>query len=179
MGPQQHWQGAWLTVPQQRGSGRLGSPLAKSFVVTLDKDHSFLPKSTRVSNGHQVGGSDLLRLNPIVCPSYPRPRCREGLWWGISGGGGSPGPHVSTHLLQRGRPGSPSPPPQEGPLSWRPIPHWSCTGRRPPPPTISHSEGYKPLTCISHLLSSRSPGPRGRKPQGPPPGLEPQTSPRV
>lgn len=48
-------------------------PPGLSFVVTLDKDHSFLPKSTRVSNGHQVGGSDLLRLNPIVCPSDPRP----------------------------------------------------------------------------------------------------------
>ena len=54
-------------------------PTGLSFVVALDKDHSFLPKSTRVSNGHQVGGSDLLCLNPIVCQSYPRPFCQESL----------------------------------------------------------------------------------------------------
>lgn len=52
-------------------------PTGLSFVVTLDKDHSFLPKSTRVSNCHRVGASDLLRLNPIVCPSYPRSCCQK------------------------------------------------------------------------------------------------------
>lgn len=63
-------------------------------------------------------------------------------------------------------------------MSLRPIAHWSVN-RQPPSLTLlpSHSEGYKPLTCISHLRSSCTPGPGGGSPRIRPLGLGPQTSP--
>lgn len=61
-------------------------PTGLSFVATVDKNHSFLPTSTGVSNGHQAGGSDPLPPNSNACPSYPRLCWQEGLCWGYSSG---------------------------------------------------------------------------------------------
>lgn len=51
----------------------------------------------------------------------------------------------------------PSPPVQEGPLSLRPVSHWSVTGRPPSPHAHSTQKAISPSPAISHLRSSRTP----------------------